>query len=273
MLDLLDPRVQRLRRVLREHRNAFLREDWSAVEPRVDEMHRCPTLRDTGCELLLDRWHALGRLLEANGEWTDAQKALAFDLLGSASELRLGEPWEWAGHDSPRALVEREIERLERLKTGSLDQLDAFERASAEQGLGIELARPLVQLNREEAASVRRFQWAYRQLHLRPTIARETVSLAPPPERRPQPRPYVPEPTEEEYIEYEKELYRKLLAEREAKQPVPDAPVQASDVPSEPVPVSVPIPVSAAPAVKCTPVGGNRRARRAARSKAARARR
>src|SRR5438132_3166633 len=113
-----------------------------------------------GCELLLDRWHALGRLFEANGEWTEAQKALAFDLLGSVPDLRLGEPWEWAGHDSPRALVECEVERLERLKTGSLDQLDAFERASAEQGLGIELARPLGQLNREEAASVRRFQWA-----------------------------------------------------------------------------------------------------------------
>src|SRR5262249_18189916 len=32
-----------------------------------------------GCELLIERWEGLGRVLREAGEWTDAQRALALD--------------------------------------------------------------------------------------------------------------------------------------------------------------------------------------------------
>src|SRR5438105_2782110 len=82
-----------------------------------------------GCEWLLERWKGLGRVLHATGEWTEAQSALAFDLLGVAGDVRVGTPW--GESSTPGALVAREVERLERRKAESLDRLDAFQRELA----------------------------------------------------------------------------------------------------------------------------------------------
>jgi len=41
-----------------------------------------------GCEWMIDRWGRLGRILEAKGAWTEAQTALALDLLGVPKDLR-----------------------------------------------------------------------------------------------------------------------------------------------------------------------------------------
>ena len=40
-----------------------------------------------GCVFLLDIWDQLGTVLEAVGDWTDPQKALAYDLLGTHPAL------------------------------------------------------------------------------------------------------------------------------------------------------------------------------------------
>jgi hypothetical protein len=47
-------------------------------------------LRQTpqGCALMIGRWEALGHILEERGVWTEAQRALALDLLGVVPELR-----------------------------------------------------------------------------------------------------------------------------------------------------------------------------------------
>src|SRR5262249_59418306 len=43
-----------------------------------------------GCELLIERWEDLGRILREVGGWTDPQRGLALDLLGVPAELRDG---------------------------------------------------------------------------------------------------------------------------------------------------------------------------------------
>src|SRR5262249_899036 len=43
-----------------------------------------------GCELLIERWEGLERVLREAGTWTDPQRALALDLLGVPAELRAG---------------------------------------------------------------------------------------------------------------------------------------------------------------------------------------
>jgi hypothetical protein len=62
---------------------------------------------------LIEQWKALGSILDRESVWNDAQKALAFDLLGLASALRSGEPWKAAGLNSARSLVEREVAALQ----------------------------------------------------------------------------------------------------------------------------------------------------------------
>ena len=255
-LDRLRKREPRLIAYFSRRASVFWDEDRRlAVETLADTIGKKPALVAVrlqqsrhGCDWLLDRWHALGRLLEANGEWTDAQKSLAFNLLGLPKDLRLGEPWERGRHDSPRALVEHEIERLEGRKSQSLDALDATERELAEEGLAVEPPRPLVQLIREDAACVRRLQWCDRQLRARPAQPRETEAPIPPPESRPEP---LPMPSDADYIAFEQDMFSKLLAGRPDPQLVPGARVQPCDLPH--------VSASAAPAVNGS-LAGKRRA-------------
>jgi hypothetical protein len=140
-----------------------------------------------GCQWLLERWHVLGRLLELNGRWNDAQRSHAFNLMGTSRSLRFSEPWEWACHASPQALVARETELLKRRNAGATHSFDAGEPKFAEQGLGKELSRKLEALRSEKNASYRRMKWAYGQVCARRAEAR--TAAAPPPQRKRKPRP------------------------------------------------------------------------------------
>ena len=94
-----------------------------------------------GCSWLVGRWEALQGIWDQTGEWTEAQRSLALDLLGVAPELRTGrtavdaaaeEGGRWA---SRRQVMTLELERLRGLETGALAALDARERDLAAQGL------------------------------------------------------------------------------------------------------------------------------------------
>jgi hypothetical protein len=42
-----------------------------------------------GCELLIDRWEALGRIVRQVGEWDDSQRSMALNLLGVPRPARI----------------------------------------------------------------------------------------------------------------------------------------------------------------------------------------
>jgi hypothetical protein len=122
-----------------------------------------------GCGWMIERWEGLVRILEARGDWSGPQTALAMDLLGTPSELRDGptrldpEP----GDDVVRyrlAVASTEIQRLKMARNGVLAERDAREQSAAELGMELEPPRPLVLLRRYEAACRHRLRWALSHL-------------------------------------------------------------------------------------------------------------
>jgi hypothetical protein len=141
-----------------------------------------------GCDWLLERWEALAALLRDGRDWTEAQRTLALDLLGTPAELREGatrlDPAGVAGEalrSSRRAVAEAEIVALRRLRDETLSGLDASERLSAELGYSPEIERPVLLLMQYEAASARRM---HRSLdHLARSKRGEGKGEAAPPRR------------------------------------------------------------------------------------------
>ena len=115
-----------------------------------------------GCAWLLQRWQMLGAVLESGGEWTEEQRSLTMDLSGLPRELRAGLDAPEPGDDA--ALVAMVMERLEHRRTEVLEGLDELERTAAEQGHPLETAREVALLRRYEAAWMRRYLWAHKQL-------------------------------------------------------------------------------------------------------------
>src|SRR5258708_7623493 len=64
-----------------------------AARLRRDPARNARKLQRTrqGCELMIERWEALERILCETGTWTEAQRSLALDLLGVPPELRDGD--------------------------------------------------------------------------------------------------------------------------------------------------------------------------------------
>ena len=216
-----------------------------------------------GCNWLIDRWTALSRILDAGDEWTQAQRSLAYDLLGTPPEFRDEGPPTLDG--SPAPLVARELARLEQLKTDSLEELDAYERAAALAGLEVEPSPALNRLKRYEAACLRLFQWARKQL----TSKRPAPAHAPEPEHFPAPAPARRAPTltpfqpalpDPEYKDYEANLLREYLA---CIQPIEDEPTPEPSPAHKPSFSPAPAPAPARPLHQ-----PNRRARRAANRRA-----
>ncbi|WZO98855.1 hypothetical protein EP7_000446 [Isosphaeraceae bacterium EP7] len=123
-----------------------------------------------GCDWLIARWTMLGKALDRNGAWTEAQETLALDLLGIAADLRdEGSPIEAdAGVDlveHRRELVEAEIDGLVARQEEALDAIDDDLREATSMGLVAADDPTLVLLRRYETASLRRQRWALDQLH------------------------------------------------------------------------------------------------------------
>ncbi len=131
-----------------------------------------------GAALMLDLWRGLAASLEKHRTWTDPQRSLALDLLGIRPELRDAEtpvdPIEGDVLEARRAVVAREIARLESLREGRLAERDADERAMAETTLGAELTKPLQLIHRYMTAAWNRYMVARRKLE-QARRSRETV--------------------------------------------------------------------------------------------------
>ncbi len=112
-----------------------------------------------GADWMIMCWRSLAAILDRGGEWTEAQKSLALDLMGTDPALRDDTPLE-----NPRAIAAREIAHLERRKTQSLNQFDEFERSAALAGLATTPSPALNNLRRYEASCRRQYLWAREQL-------------------------------------------------------------------------------------------------------------
>jgi hypothetical protein len=138
-------------------------------------IHRNPTsiarrLQSTsqGADLMITLWKGLLSHLDRHGEWADPHRSMALDLLGIHKTLRDAEtPLDPAKGDTlatRRSLASAEIARLIDLRDGPLADLDASERAMAEETLGAEFTKPLQLLDRYERAACRRFDEASKML-------------------------------------------------------------------------------------------------------------
>jgi uncharacterized protein (UPF0335 family) len=116
-----------------------------------------------GCDWLLDRWRGLQAILEHQGQWADAHRALAFDLLRIPVELR-DIPGPIDTPESQAVATRDAIEKLTRFQSEALDDLDEIEQEAATQGLPIVEDREVVRLRRYEAACRRQMNAALRQL-------------------------------------------------------------------------------------------------------------
>jgi hypothetical protein len=162
-----------------------------------------------GCEVLIERWEGLGRILREVGFWDDSQRSMALNLLGVPLELRLGttkvDPPEGDQSEARTfrlLLVESELDRLRSRKARAFDRLDEYDRESAEAGVAAELTKPLKLLARYESAAWRRQQSAYRILSDRPKPP-QPVATKPAPERRPAPAPPPSRPRPEDLEDWQ----------------------------------------------------------------------
>jgi hypothetical protein len=112
-----------------------------------------------GCAWLRERWKALGRILARNGDWSDAERSLALDLLGTSADLR-----DDAGRLSGdrEALVNEELARLEARKE-RLEPLDNREREKTFEGKSVEPDARLLRTRRYEAQIRRALSWSMAQ--------------------------------------------------------------------------------------------------------------
>jgi hypothetical protein len=184
-----------------------------------------------GCEWLIERWRELSAVLEHGGgrDWNDAERSLAFDLLGAHPTARHRDPWREGG--SARELTRRQVELLEERKVKSLDRLDALEREAARRGAPIHLPRPLARLRWYEAYCTRRFLWA-----------REILKgCLPEPPKQPEPTPGAePDP------DAEPRVHPSDLADGNDTRPSEQGSAEARP-PVAPTPTTAPAPRSAEP--------------------------
>jgi hypothetical protein len=112
-----------------------------------------------GCDWLLERWEALGRILARNGDWSAAERSLALDLLGTPADLR---------DDTSRLVdglnevVRNQVERLN-ARREDLVVLDEREREQTYLGRSVEPDARLVKTRRYEAQIRRSLQWSMAQ--------------------------------------------------------------------------------------------------------------
>jgi hypothetical protein len=140
-----------------------------------------------GAEWLRFRWGALVSVLEITGEWDDAQRCLAQDLLGLPLELRSGlVPIEHADPDEAKRirlnLANGQIRSLSDMIQGHLRDLDLADCARACRGVENVKARELTLLRRYERDAQRRFEWAWAELNrlkreARAAIEEESIEL------------------------------------------------------------------------------------------------
>src|SRR4051794_15852747 len=119
-----------------------------------------------GADWSIERWEGLGAALRTNGGWDDAQRQLAYDLLGVAPALRNGSdrvppP---GGAEGLARLVGGGIGRPREAKPLALDAPDEAEQAMTAIGMPLEEAACPARLRRYEAAARRSFLASFNEL-------------------------------------------------------------------------------------------------------------
>jgi hypothetical protein len=119
-----------------------------------------------GALLLIERWEGLSRAALTAGDWDDAQRGLALDMLGTALELRpAGAALPAAGDKQAlAALAEREIARLRTAVETVLARQDARDRADTMAGLRLPQDDESRLLRSYEAAARRDYNRAHTEL-------------------------------------------------------------------------------------------------------------
>jgi hypothetical protein len=175
-----------------------------------------------GAELMIEAWLRLGEALGA-ADWGDLEASTALDLLGLSPHLRKGRtpldaPDGTAPIEHRLALVRHEVGRLEALKAESLDELDAFLRAQAEQSCLVLLTKSAALLLRYEREAFRRFEKMVKAVRSRPS------EEAAPPRREPAaPR--------DETVEAERETVRRMRDVARLRSLLPTAPSEPESEP------------------------------------------
>ncbi|WZO96875.1 hypothetical protein EP7_003880 [Isosphaeraceae bacterium EP7] len=135
-----------------------------------DEVAPRLAMSAAGCDWLMMRWRALGKVLAKAGGWSDEQRSLAMDLMGVAADVRamdspLDAPEGIDAGEYLRELVEFELEGLAARQEEALDAIDDDLREATSMGLIAVDDPTLVLLRRYETASFRRQRWALEMLH------------------------------------------------------------------------------------------------------------
>jgi hypothetical protein len=119
-----------------------------------------------GADWMIEHWEGLGAVLQAHGGWDDAQRRLAFDLLGVAPELRDGSDKVPPANDAAAlaGLVAEEVYWLRKAQEVSLVPLDQAERSMAAAGMPLEEDACTARLRRYEARIRRELRWAHGEL-------------------------------------------------------------------------------------------------------------
>lgn len=140
------------------------------------------------------RWDALARIAVSQGSWNDAQRSLAFDLLGVPESLRPDDPRlpETADAALLASLARAEVAKLDRAIFEGLSDLDTLDRDQALTGVSFETSPPARLLRRYESAAWRVYWFADREFkasRASTPVAEVPIAPAPVPMFEPEPEP------------------------------------------------------------------------------------
>jgi hypothetical protein len=119
-----------------------------------------------GVEWLLYRWRLLDDMIVCKSGLNETQRRLCFDLLGVPLDLRDGTATVPAADDAPalRALVAREVRRLEVRLKGELEHRDLVARRKVKLGVKTPPDANLRRLKSDRSRAYKRMTWAYGML-------------------------------------------------------------------------------------------------------------
>jgi hypothetical protein len=165
-----------------------------------------------GCEWLIKRWAMLAHAADnAGGSWTDAQVAMAFDLMGTPAEFRAGKPGasldlhgrviETADDYAAfaRRMVDELIGRME-----EVSPLDEVDRALAAADFDHDKSGELKRLRRYETMLHTRLRWSVKQMQFQGPLGAPDPACYPAWKVEPEPPAEKPEPRHPDEIAAEK---------------------------------------------------------------------
>jgi hypothetical protein len=222
-----------------------------------------------GADWLIEHWKGLAEVLESKGGWDEAQRRLAFDLLGVPPDLRDGSIRVPSATDRTALaeLVAREIGRLEKRLETALIGLDEAEQSMAMSAMPLSEDATTARLRRYEASARRDFFRALDELrrHQQPDASAGNDR---PPDRSIKPEP-MPRPFELSHAAaaYLADRVDRLFVPPDPSEPSPSEPEAPPEVVAKETAVA-PRPAKGT-SLRCSPYlgpstpPGNRRERRA----------